>query len=67
MFQLQYYNSRLKNNHINKILNNYQIKYTQIKNEIESKVNQMIKFFLKDISIYLQNIEEIAEQKKKNK
>ena len=65
MFQLQYYNSSLKNNHINKILNNYQIKYTQIKNEIESKVNQMIKFFLKDISVYLQNIEEIAEQKKK--
>ena len=65
MFQLQFYNSSLKNNHINKILNNYQIKYTQIKNEIESKVNQMIKFFLKDISIYLQNIEEIAEQKKK--
>ena len=65
MFQLQYYNASLKNNHINKILNNYQIKYTQIKNEIESKVNHMIKFFLKDISVYLQNIEEIAEQKKK--
>jgi hypothetical protein len=65
MFQMQYYNSCLKNNHINKILNNYRIKYTQIKNEIESKINHMIKLFLKDILVYLQNIEEVAEQKHK--
>ena len=36
MLQLQYYNSNLKNNHIDKILNNYQLKYTQMKNEIDS-------------------------------
>lgn len=65
MIQLQYYNSGLKNNHINKILNNYRIKYTQIKNEIESKVNRMMKFFLKDILVFLENIEEVAEQKRK--
>ena len=65
MFQMQYYNSCLKNNHINKILNNYRIKYTQIKNEIESKINHMIKLFLKDVLVYLQNIEEVAEQKHK--
>lgn len=65
MLQLQYYNSGLKNNHINKILNNYRIKYTQIKNEIEAKVNKMMKFFLKDILVFLENIEEVAEQKRK--
>ena len=65
MLQLQYYNSGLKNNHINKILNNYRMKYTHIKNEIESKINQMIKFFLKDILVFLENIEEVSNQKHK--
>ena len=65
MMQLQYLHSGLKNNHINKILNNYKIKYTQIKNEIESKINQIIKFFLNDILVFLENIEEVSEQKHK--
>lgn len=65
MLQLQYYNSSLKNKHINKILNTYRIKYTQMKNEIESKVNQMMKFALNDILHFLENIEEVAERKHK--
>jgi hypothetical protein len=65
MLQLQYYNSGLKNNHINKILNNYKIKYTHIKNEIESKLNNMIKLFLADIVVFLENIEEVAQEKRK--
>ena len=65
MIHLQYYNSVIKNNHINKILNNYQIKYTQIKNEIDLKINQMMKLFLKDIFSFLENLEEVAEQKHK--
>jgi hypothetical protein len=65
MLQLQYYNSNLKNNHIDKILNNYQLKYTQMKNEIDSKLNQMLKIFLKDILTFLENIEEVAEHKRK--
>ena len=65
MLQLQYYNSSLKNKHINKILNTYRIKYTQMKNEIESKVNQMMKFVLNDILNFLENIEEVAERKHK--
>ena len=65
MLQLQYYNSNLKNNQINKILNNYQLKYTQMKNEIDSKLNQMLKIFLKDILTFLENIEEVAEHKRK--
>ena len=65
MIHLQYYNSVIKNNHINKILNNYRIKYSQIKNEIELKINQMMKLYLKDISSFLENLEEVAEQKHK--
>ena len=65
MLQLQYLKLGLKNNHVNKILNNYRIKYTQIKNEMESKINQMIKLFLNDISQFLENLEEVSEQKHK--
>ena len=65
MIQLQYYNSILKNNHINQILDNYKLKYTLVVKEIESKVNKMMKLFLEDILIFLENIEEVAEQKQK--
>ena len=65
MIHLQYYNSVLKNNHINKILNNYKIKYSRFVNEIESKVNEMMKLYLKDILTFLENIEEVADQKHK--
>ena len=65
MIHLQYYNSVLKNNHINKILNNYKLKYSRFVNEIESKVNEMMKLYLKDILAFLENIEEVAEQKHK--
>jgi hypothetical protein len=65
MIHLQYYNSVIKNNHISKILNNYRIKYSQIKNEIELKINQMMKLYLRDILSFLENVEEVAEQKHK--
>ena len=65
MLQSQYYNYGLKNTHINKIIDNYNIKYFTMKNEIEFKINNMIKNFLTDILGFLENIEEIAEQKKK--
>ena len=65
MLQLQYYNSCLKNTHIDQIVENYKIRYSAMKNEIEFKMNNMIKNFLDDILGFLQNIEEIAEQKKK--
>ncbi len=65
MIQFQYFTSGLKNNHINKILNNYRIKYTHVKNEIEAKINNMIKLFLNDILIFLENIEEVAQEKRK--
>ena len=65
MIQLQYYNSFLKNNHINKILGNYKLKYSLVVKEIESKVNEMMKLFLNDILVFLENIEEVAEDKRK--
>ena len=65
MINIQYYNSVLKNNHIGKILNNYKLRYSRVVNEIENKVNEMMKLFLKDILAFLENIEEVAEQKHK--
>ena len=65
MIQLQYYNSILKNNQINQILDNYKLKYSLVVKEIESKVNKMMKLFLEDILIFLENIEEVTEQKHK--
>ena len=65
MIQLQYYNSFLKNNHINKILENYKLKYSLVVKEIESKVNEMMKLFLNDILVFLENIEEVDEDKRK--
>ena len=65
MLQLQYYNSILKNNQITKILDNYKLKYSLVVNEIESKVNELMKLCLKDILVFLENIGEVSEQKHK--
>ena len=65
MLQLQYFNSKLKNKHINSILDNYKLKYSGIKTELYSKLNELIKLFLKDILSFLENVEEIADTKKK--
>ena len=67
MLSLQYLNKRLKKSHIEKILANYNIKYTTMKKEIENKINIMIKTFTEDISAFLNNMEEIAEQKQQIK
>ena len=65
MLQLQYFNSKLKNKHINSILDNYKLKYSGIKTELSSKLNELIKLFLKDILSFLENVEEVANTKKK--
>ena len=67
MLQLQYLNVKLKKNQIEKILSNYNIKYTTMKKEIDNKIDIMIKTFNEDISTFLINMEEIAEQKQKLK
>ena len=65
--QKQYLNTRLQKNHIDKILSNYNIKYTTMRNEIDNKINLMIKTFNLDISSFLSKFVEIAEQKQKLK
>ena len=65
MLQLQYLNTKLQKKHIEQILSNFNIKYTTMKKEIENKINIMIKTFNQDISVFLNNIEEIADEKKK--
>ena len=67
MLQNQYYNSKLTKNHIEKILANYNIKYNTMKNEIDAKFNSMIKLFINDIKAFLENIEEISNERKKIK
>ena len=67
MLQSQYLNTKLQKKHIEQILANYNIKYTTMKNEIESKINIMIKAFNQDISEFLNNMEEIASEKQKLK
>ena len=65
--QKQYLNTRLTKNHIDKILYNYNLKYITMKNEIDNKINLMIKAFNQDIYSFLNKFVEIAEQKQKLK
>ena len=67
MLQSQYLYTKLQKKHIDQILSNYNIKYTTMKNEIENKINIMIKTFNQDISEFLNNMEEIASEKQKLK
>ena len=67
MLQLQYYNSKLTKSQIDGILNNFNIKYTTVKNEIDSKFNNLLKLFMDDILSFLENIEEISKERKKLK
>lgn len=67
MLSLQYLNKRLKKSHIEQIQNNYNIKYTTMKKEIENKINIMIKTFNDDISAFLNNMQDVAEQKQQLK
>ena len=41
------------------------MKYSGIKTELSSKLNELIKLFLKDILSFLENVEEVANTKKK--
>jgi len=66
MLQLQYF-TKLQKKHIDQILTNYNIKYTTMKNEIENKINLMIKSFNQDISEFLNNMAEIADQRQQLK
>ena len=67
MLQAQYFNSKLNKDQIEKILSNYNIKYNTMKNEIDAKFSNMIKLFINDIRPFLENIEEITNERKKLK
>ena len=67
MIQLQYYNNGLTKTQIEQILKNYNLKYNTLTNEINSKLNNLIKTFLNDISPFLENIEYISKEMKKLK
>ena len=58
MLQQQYFNSKLTKNQIDGIMNNFNIKYTTVKNEIDAKLNNLLKLFLNDIQPFLDNLEE---------
>ena len=65
MLQSQYFSNKLTNTQIERVLNNYRIKYTTIKSEIERKINIMFDLFLKDILTFLEHVEQIASDKDK--
>ena len=63
MLNLSNFNTILKKNHIGKILKNYKIKYSRVANEIDSKINEMMRLVLKDISQFLENVEQVNAQR----
>ena len=65
MLQSQYFSNKLTNTQIERVLNNYRIKYTTIKSEIERKINIMFDLFLKDILTFLEHVEQVASDKDK--
>ena len=67
MLSLQYLNKRLKKDHIEKILENYNIKYTTLRKEIDNKINVMMKTITQDLSAFLNNMEDVAAEKEKIK
>ena len=67
MLQLQYYNKGLTQTQIEHILNNYNLKYTTISNQINAKLNSLIKTVLDDIFPFLENIQVLSKEIKKIK
>ena len=65
MLQSQYFSNKLTNTQIERVLNNYRIKYTTLKSEIERKINIMFDLFLKDILTFLEHVEQVASDKDK--
>jgi len=67
MLQLQYYNKGLSKTQIEQIIKNYNLKYTTLTNEINLKLNSIIKTVLNDITPFLENIEYLSKQAKQLK
>ncbi len=56
MIQKQYLTTNLKKPHIERIVHNNNIKYLTMKNEIDNKLKNLIKFILGDILAILEGI-----------
>lgn len=62
MLQKQYFGQKLKDSHIERILGNYNIKYSSLQNEINYKLSILIQTFLNDIHSFLENFQEITNE-----
>lgn len=62
MLQKQYFGQKLKDSQIERILGNYNIKYSSLQNEINYKLSILIQTFLKDIHSFLENFQEITNE-----
>jgi hypothetical protein len=67
MIQKQYLTTNLKKSHIERIVHNYNIKYLTMKNEIDNKLNNLIKFILGDILAILEGIQNVNVDNEKIK
>ena len=67
MLQLQYFNKKLTRSQFDRIFNNYCLKYKTKKLEIESKLNIMFEEYIKDILEFLENMQELGQNRKKIK
>jgi len=63
MFQVQYLNQALNKNQIERIISNYNIKYTTLKREINLKIDHLIDIMLKDLSQFYEGIQQNSKDK----
>ena len=66
MLQQHFNNKKFTKNQIETI-NNMHVKYTNVKNEIDIKITDLINLFLNDLSSFFENIEEASKERKKTK
>ena len=63
MFQNQYLNQALNKNQIERIIQNYSIKYNTLKKEINVKIDNLINVMLIDLSQFYEGIQKNAKDK----
>jgi hypothetical protein len=63
MLQIQYLNQPLKKTQIERIISNYNIKFSTIKKEINVKIDKLIEVILKDITQIFEGIQQVSKEK----
>ena len=63
MFQNQYLNQALNKNQIERIIQNYSIKYNTLKKEINVKIDNLINVMLIDLSQFYEGIQKNSKDK----